>query len=150
MHVRVAPEAVTGSVTAGIILRGLTCCTMAMALGCSRGSVQTAIAWTIDPPAPIAGSMTTVALALTSRDGAQVSRATLHLEGHMSHPGMAPIVADLVERQRGTYEAQLQFTMAGDWVLVASGALADGSRITHDTRISVRPAPAVHGAAPTR
>ena len=38
----------------------------------------------------------------------------------------------------GAYEAKLQFTMAGEWLLVVSGTLADGSRLTKETRVSVR------------
>jgi hypothetical protein len=29
------------------------------------------------------------------------------------------------------YEADIRFTMAGPWTLVASGATADGRRLTH-------------------
>jgi hypothetical protein len=138
VHVRVAPEAVTGSVTAGLFLRGLACCAIAIAVGCARGATDAAIAWTIEPAAPIAGSTATVAFSLTSSDGAPASGARLRLEGHMSHPGMAPVVADAGERGRGAYEARLRFTMAGDWLLVVSGTLADGSRLTKETRVSVR------------
>ena len=67
-------------------------------------------------------------------DDAPASGAKLRLEAHMSHPGMTPVVADAVDRGRGAYEAQLQFTMVGDWVIVASGTLADGRRITKETR----------------
>ena len=41
---------------------------------------------------------------------------------------MAPVVADVIERGDGEYEAPLQFTMAGDWILLVTGQLPDGSR----------------------
>lgn len=141
MHVRMAPEAVAGCVRTGVQLRGLAaCCAVVIAAGCGRGAPDAAIAWSIEPPALIAGSTATVALTLTSGGGAPTTGAKLRLEAHMSHPGMPPAVADFVEREGGRYEARLQLGMAGDWMLVASGTLADGTRITRETRLSVRPA----------
>ncbi len=68
---------------------------------------------------------------LTLRDAAQqpVTGARLRLEGLMSHPGMAPLSAALVERGNGEYDAPLTFTMAGDWILLVTGELADGKTI---------------------
>jgi hypothetical protein len=54
---------------------------------------------------------------------------------------MAPVVADVVERGDGVYDAPLQFTMAGDWILIVSGQLADGSQIKKQIEVAgVRPA----------
>ena len=58
-----------------------------------------------------------------------VAGARLRVEGHMTHPGMAPVTADVRETGPGAYEAALSFTMAGDWVLVLDGALDDGRRL---------------------
>jgi hypothetical protein len=54
----------------------------------------------------------------------------------MTHPGMAPVTADVRETDPGVYEAALRFTMAGDWVLVLDGALADGRRLRRQLAIS--------------
>jgi hypothetical protein len=43
---------------------------------------------------------------------------------------MAPVVTDALDKGDGVYEASLRFTMAGDWVLVVTGALPNGARIT--------------------
>ena len=52
----------------------------------------------------------------------------------MSHPGMAPVVADVVERGDGVYDAPLQFTMAGDWILLVTGQLADGRGLKSESK----------------
>jgi hypothetical protein len=55
----------------------------------------------------------------------------------MSHPGMAPVVAPMIDRGNGRYEAQLPLTMTGEWSLVVSGTLPDGGRILEEHRIEV-------------
>ncbi len=59
----------------------------------------------------------------------------------MTHPGMAPLTADLIGRGNGTYEARLRLSMPGDWMFVATGTLSDGSRITKEIQVpAVQPA----------
>jgi hypothetical protein len=66
--------------------------------------------------------------------------ARLRVEGHMAHPGMAPVLAEARDLGRGRYQADLTFTMAGDWFLIVSGALPDGRRVEHRIDIAgVRP-----------
>jgi hypothetical protein len=60
----------------------------------------------------------------------------------MSHPGMAPVLAAVNETTDGRYQGRLRLTMAGDWMLVLSGALADGTRVTWQRQIEIS------GAAP--
>jgi hypothetical protein len=45
---------------------------------------------------------------------------------------MAPIVVVASETEAGKYTARIPFSMAGEWTLVATGALPDGRRITSD------------------
>jgi hypothetical protein len=88
------------------------------------------------------GADTLVGLRLRDAEGHPISRARLRLEAHMSHPGMAPVTADVIEHGAGAYEARLRLPMAGDWRFVVAGTLADGNRITHDT-----PVPGVRAVA---
>jgi hypothetical protein len=63
----------------------------------------------------------------------------MRLEAHMSHPGMAPAVADAVERGSGVYDMPFRFTMAGDWVLLVSATLPHGERIERRIGANVLP-----------
>lgn len=123
------PEAVARRVAAGL----LACC--CIALSCSRTAREVKGIWTIDPAAPVTGTLTLVRLTLRT-DDQPLAGATLQLEAHMSHPGMAPVTTRMHERAAGTYEGTLNLTMAGAWALVASGELADGTRITRNIEVA--------------
>lgn len=130
-----APEALARRLTAGLLA---FCC---VAMACSGRAGDVAVTWKIEPTPPITGSATIVRLSLQDRHGKPVQGAKLQLEAHMSHPGMAPVTGDVIERSQGDYEARVHLSMAGDWVFVVTGELADGSRITRNTRVpAVRPA----------
>jgi YtkA-like len=130
-----APGALARRVIAGL----LACC--GLAIGCSRAATDVTATWKIEPTPPVAGTTTIVRVVLRRPDGSPVSGAKLRLEAHMSHPGMAPVTADVVEQGNGTYETRLQLSMAGDWAIVVTGELADGRRITRETQVpSVLPA----------
>jgi len=111
-------------------------------VSCGREGRAVTVSWKITPTPPMVGTDTLVALRLLDAAGNPVSRARLQLEAHMSHPGMSPITADVIERDAGTYEARVRLPMAGDWRFVVAGAAADGTRITNDT-----PVPGVRAAA---
>jgi hypothetical protein len=86
------------------------------------------------------GAPIVVRLTLRDRDQKPVTGAHLRLEGLMSHPGMAPVTATVTERGNGEYEAPLQFTMAGDWILLVTGELPGGTPIRKQIEINgVRP-----------
>jgi hypothetical protein len=98
------------------------------------------VSWTLDPSPPFAGAPIVARLTLRDRDQKPITGAHLRLEGLMSHPGMAPVSATVTERGNGEYEAPLQFTMAGDWVLIFTGELPGGGQITQQIEINgVRP-----------
>ena len=130
-----APEALARRLIVGILA---SCCILA---GCSRKGADVRVNWNVQPPRPSAGVAVVVQLKLVDADAAPLTGAKLQCAAQMSHPGMAPIIATTVERGPGTYEARLQFSMAGDWVLVASGELPNGQRIESSFRVpDVQPA----------
>jgi hypothetical protein len=53
---------------------------------------------------------------------------------------MAPVTAVVTERGNGEYEAPLQFTMAGDWILIVTGEWPGGMPFKKQIEINgVRP-----------
>jgi YtkA-like len=125
---------------------GVTSCSVAFPMRWGGGddrdpSDAISITWTLDPSPPVVGTPVVARMTLRDREQKPVIGARLRLEGLMSHPGMAPVVADVVERGDGAYDAPLQFTMAGDWILLVTGQLADGSQLKKRIEIAgVRPA----------
>jgi len=49
----------------------------------------------------------------------------------MSHPGMRPVFAEARETVPGSYRALIEFSMAGDWVVLFHIKLADRRRVEH-------------------
>ena len=147
MHVCVASRAPRRILTAAVIL-ACSLATACAAPGCdvhgdrereSNGAIS--VSWTLNPSPPFAGTPIIVRLTLRDRDQQPVTGARLRLEGLMSHPGMAPITAAVTERGNGEYEAPLQFTMAGDWILLVTGELPGGVGFKRQIEINgVRPA----------
>jgi hypothetical protein len=133
-----APQAVAGCVTARFVAR---CCVVAcccLLIVCRQAASDVRVTWTIEPNPPVTKTATSVRMTLLDRSGKPASGAKLRVEAHMTHPGMAPVMVDAVERRNGSYEAHLLLSMAGDWVFVVTGVLADGSRISRETKVEVR------------
>ncbi|HEX5107959.1 MAG TPA: FixH family protein [Vicinamibacterales bacterium] len=100
--------------------------------GCERepSDVTVAASWHLDPTSPESHEQARLQLILRDAAGHAVRGARLRVEAHMSHPGMAPVLVETREQPDGVYTASLELTMAGNWTLVASGTLADGTVIT--------------------
>jgi hypothetical protein len=99
------------------------------------------VSWTLDPSPPATGAPIVARFTLRDAEQKPITGAHLRLEGLMSHPGMAPVTAVVTERGNGEYEAPLQFTMAGDWILLVTGELPGGVAIKKQIEINgVRPA----------
>ncbi len=73
---------------------------------------------------------------LRTRDGTPVDAARVRMEGHMAHPGMAPVIGDAARQAPGTYVASFDFTMRGDWIVLVTADLPDGRHV--EQRIDLR------------
>ena len=112
---------------------GLAACCFAVC--CARGADVT-VTWTIEPTPPVTGAATLVRFDVKHDDGTPASGAQLRVEAHMTHPGMAPLFGEVTERGKGAYETRLNLSMAGPWVLVVSGQLANGRRVVKQTEVT--------------
>ena len=55
----------------------------------------------------------------------------------MSHAGMSPVFADTLEVAPGDYRANMELSMAGDWVILVHLILADGARVERQFEFTV-------------
>lgn len=84
----------------------------------------------VSPSPPGVGRPATVSLKVIDfLSSKPVSGARIQLEGNMTHAGMTPVFAEAKEAEPGRYRATLEFTMAGDWVVLVHAALPDGRKI---------------------
>jgi hypothetical protein len=83
---------------------------------------------TLHPSPPQVGSAD-VTVTLADAQDKPLEKAKVRLEGNMNHAGMVPTFADLEEIEPGTYRGTLQFTMGGDWFILATVTLPDGQRM---------------------
>jgi hypothetical protein len=102
----------------------------------SDGRNGVTIAWTIKPTPPVAGLATHAILLLRDRAHEPVRGARLQVAARMSHPGMAPVIAAATEGPDGMYDAQLDLTMTGDWILQVTGTLSDGGTINQQIEVA--------------
>jgi hypothetical protein len=126
-----APEAVTRSVGVALVAA-----IVAIAPGCRQPASDVTVTWTLEPAPPVTGARTIARFTLEDGRRQPLRGARLTLEAHMSHPGMTPVTAAVTELDPGMYEAPLRFSMAGDWTLVVTGELADGTRITEHVEVA--------------
>ena len=122
--------------------RGFSCVVVVAALlvGCAQPPPPAALSvtWTLAPIPPTSGRPTTARLTIVDARQQPVHGATLQLEGRMAHD-MPPVRVPLTEVGDGVYEADLQFTMAGDWTLVVTGTTSGGEQVSEQVEVpSVR------------
>jgi hypothetical protein len=147
--VRVAHPRRVAGVTATLVTLAIAAAGAAATIGCgqrARSETTVDVAWTLSRREVGPATLT---MTLRDASGTPVQGAIVRVEGHMTHPGMAPIQATATaaaDRAGGVYHANLVFTMAGDWVLLVSAVLPDGRRVERRLDIgTVRPANARPG-----
>jgi YtkA-like protein len=92
------------------------------------------------PPAPSVGpARLTITLSGATAD--LLGQANVGVVGYMTHPGMTPAVATVTRREPDIYDAALDLSMPGDWVLVATVRLPDGRRLESKTAVRVQARP---------
>lgn len=95
---------------------------------CGRGSKDlpdVVVELSIEPSPPQIG-VALVTVTLRDAQGQPLTGAKVELEGNMSHAGMVPVLAVASEVAPGQYEAELEFTMGGDWFILVRADLPDG------------------------
>ena len=93
------------------------------------------------PSSPVVDGEAIAEFMILDGAGKKVPPASLRLEAHMTHPGMAPLVEPASDDGQGSYRVRLRFTMAGAWVLYVKGTLADRRAIDQRLgEVTVRPA----------
>ena len=96
------------------------CLCLLVLQGCRRtGEVPSDLKLTheVSPQPPRVGQVR-ITLGLTDSSGKPITRAGLSLEGYMSHAGMKPVSASVVESEPGRYVSVIDLSMAGDWVFI--------------------------------
>jgi YtkA-like protein len=114
--------------------------------GCSRlseSSAGTADTVTIQheiSPQPARVGATTVVLRLFDATRKPVVGAHIAMEADMTHAGMSPQFANAKETGPGSYDGQMQFPMAGDWVIFLHVMLPGGKKLEQQFDVKgVRP-----------
>ena len=120
-----------------LVLSGLACAACARSGG---GATDIVTRWRLTDPQPTVDREILAELGLFDRAGHRLPGAMLRVEAHMTHPGMAPVIAQAVDKGNGEYRIPLRFSMAGTWALYLKGSLADHRRIDQPMgEITVRP-----------
>jgi len=55
----------------------------------------------------------------------------------MSHAGMSPVFADTLEVAPGDYRANMELSMAGDWIVLVHVTFQDGTKLEHQFELTV-------------
>lgn len=96
---------------------------------CGSTSIADVDAECVTDPSPATVGPVSVTCSLRTDEGEPIQGQTLNLEASMTHPGMRPELATMDEVDAGVYQADIEFTMAGDWYLLLTGETAEGEFI---------------------
>jgi hypothetical protein len=121
----------------GIVLSALACLSSVACASCSK-TIDWSPSISVDhdiSPQPTRVGPATITIRLTDVARKPVTGAQIAIEGEMSHPGMSPVFGPARELEAGRYQGQIDFAMAGDWILIFQIRLPDGR--SFDRQVSV-------------
>lgn len=104
---------------------------LAACQGADKEPSDVSVELSVAPDPPQVG-VAAVNVTLHDADGQSIHATKVELEGTMTHAGMVPVFAQAVETAPGRYEASLEFTMGGDWVIIVRAELPDGSSLEQE------------------
>lgn len=102
----------------------------------SQNSDGFTVEMTVEPEQPTVGPATLI-FTLTDEAGQPVNRATLKVEGNMTHAGMTPVFGEATVGKNGRYEIPFEWTMGGDWFVTATITLPNGQNISREFPVTV-------------
>jgi hypothetical protein len=110
---------------------------LSLVAGCNRSSSTTSqiTVETEFTPQPARVGPLTINFKLKDAAGKPISGAHATLEGNMTHPGMAPALAEAAEVAPGNYHGNLELTMGGDWVVMIHLVLSDGQKLDRELEL---------------
>jgi hypothetical protein len=126
---------------AGLLLLALSACGRG-----DRDLADVTVELTIEPSPPQIGPAT-ITVSLRDVYDQPISGAKIELEGNMSHAGMVPVFAPATEVEPGLYQADLEFTMGGDWFILVRADLPDGRSM--ERQVDVPAVDVMCGETPT-
>src|SRR5215213_1660030 len=102
----------------------------------SQSSQEVMVAHGVLPQSPRVGRVQ-IRLRLTDASRKPLTGAEIRLEGNMSHAGMSPVFVDALEVAPGEYRANMDLSMAGDWVVLVHLTLSDGAKLERQFEMTV-------------
>lgn len=120
-----------------IVLSALACLLSVACASCS-GTIDRSPSISVDHDIslqPTRVGPATIMIRLTDIVRKPVTGAQIAIEAEMSHPGMSPVFGQAKELEAGRYQGQIDFAMAGDWILIFQIRLPDGR--SFDRQVSV-------------
>ena len=115
-----------------LFLTAMACAAAVLAGGCrepAKATPDVLVEHELSPRPPRVGPAVFDLKIMDAVSSKPFRGARVRLEGNMTHAGMSPVFAEASEAEPGNYRATLEFTMAGDWVIIVHVALPDGRKV---------------------
>jgi len=110
-------------------------CLLCLFVACkSQPATEVFVAHEVLPQPPRVGQVE-IRLRLTDASRTPLTGARVQLEGNMSHAGMSPVFVDTIEVAPGEYRANMELSMAGDWVVLVHLTLRGGAKFERQFEI---------------